>query len=142
MTTPARTTCAATAPARIRTIALTLALTVAALAITATPARADITAFLGFSPTPENHLAKGFAVGVSIADVIHAIALDQRRILPVSSLQSGAFGIHDVCLSVPTVVGRGGARSHIEVELWPKELAALQRSAQVLRETIDKVLNS
>ncbi len=84
----------------------------------------------------------GFAVGVSIADVIHAIALDQRRILPVSSLQSGAFGIHDVCLSVPTVVGRGGALSHIEVELWPKELAALQRSAQVLRETIDKVLSS
>jgi L-lactate dehydrogenase len=84
----------------------------------------------------------GFAVGLSIADVIHAIALDQRRILPVSSLQSGAFGIHDVCLSVPTVVGRGGALSHIEVELWPKELAALQRSAQVLRETIDKVLSS
>jgi L-lactate dehydrogenase len=82
----------------------------------------------------------GFAVGASIADVIHAIALDQRRILPVSSLQSGAFGIRDVCLSVPTVVGRGGALSHIEVELWPKELTALQRSAQVLRETIDKVL--
>jgi L-lactate dehydrogenase len=82
----------------------------------------------------------GFAVGASIADVIHSIALDQRRILPVSSLQSGAFGIRDVCLSVPTVVGRGGALSHIEVELWPKELTALQRSAQVLRETIDKVL--
>ena len=82
----------------------------------------------------------GFAVGASIADVIHAIALDQRRILPVSSLQSGAFGIRDVCLSVPTVVGRGGALSHIDVELWPKELTALQRSAQVLRETIDKVL--
>lgn len=84
----------------------------------------------------------GFAVGVSIADVIHSIALNQQRILPVSSLQNGAYGLHDVCISVPTVVGQSGAGSHIEIELWPKELTALQRSGQVLRETIDKVLNS
>lgn len=84
----------------------------------------------------------GFAVGVSIADVIHAIALDQRRILPVSSLQNGAYGVHDVCLSVPTIVGRGGALQHVEVELWPKEATALQRSGNVLRETIGKVLNA
>lgn len=82
----------------------------------------------------------GFAVGVSIADVIHDIALDRRRIQPISSLQNGAYGIHDVCLSVPTVVGRNGALQHLEVELWPKELAALQKSGHVLRETVDKVL--
>lgn len=82
----------------------------------------------------------GFAVGVSIADVIHDIALDRRRIQPVSSLQNGAYGLSDVCLSVPTILGRGGALQHIEVELWPKELAALQKSGQVLRETIEKVL--
>ena len=84
----------------------------------------------------------GFAVGVSIADVIHAVALDQQRVLPVSSLQNGAYGLHDVCISVPTIVGRNGAHSHIEVELWPKELTALQRSGNVLRETIEKVLAS
>jgi len=83
----------------------------------------------------------GFAVGTSIADVIHAIALDQRRILPISSLQNGAYGLSDVAISVPTVVGRNGAMSHVEVELWPKELAALQRSGQVLRDTINKVLH-
>lgn len=82
----------------------------------------------------------GFAVGVSIADVIHAIALDQERILPISSLQNGAYGLSDVCISVPTVVGKHGAQSHIEIDLWPKEQTALQRSGQVLRETIDKVL--
>ncbi|MDB4732877.1 lactate/malate dehydrogenase family protein [Planctomicrobium sp.] len=84
----------------------------------------------------------GFAVGVSIADVIHSIALNQERILSVSSLQNGAYGLSDVCISVPTVVGKDGAQSHIEIELWPKEKTALQRSGQVLRETIDKVLNS
>jgi len=82
----------------------------------------------------------GFAVGASIADVIHDIALDRRRVQPVSSLQNGAYGLSDVCLSVPTIVGRGGALQHIEVDLWPKEQTALQKSAAVLRETIDKVL--
>lgn len=82
----------------------------------------------------------GFAVGVSIADVVHAIALDQRRILPVSSLQSGAYGLRDVAISVPTVVGRKGVLGVIEVDLWPKEKMALQKSGGVLRETIEKVL--
>jgi L-lactate dehydrogenase len=82
----------------------------------------------------------GFAVGVSIADVVHAIALDQRRILPVSSLQTGAYGLRDVAISVPTVVGRKGVLGVVEVELWPKEKMALQKSGSVLRETIEKVL--
>lgn len=82
----------------------------------------------------------GFAVGVSIADVVHAIALDQRRILPVSSLQTGAYGLRDVAISVPTVVGRAGVLGTIEIDLWPKEKIALQKSGQVLRETLEKVL--
>jgi len=82
----------------------------------------------------------GFAVGVSIADVVHAIALDQKRILPVSALQSGAYGLRDVAISVPTIVGRKGVEGIIEIDLWPKEKIALQKSGQVLRETIDKVL--
>lgn len=82
----------------------------------------------------------GFAVGVSIAEVIHSIALDRRRILPISTLQTGTYGIRDVCLSVPTVVGRCGVVGHVEIDLWPKERMGLQNSAKVLRETIDKVL--
>ncbi|MDA0807009.1 MAG: lactate/malate dehydrogenase family protein [Planctomycetota bacterium] len=82
----------------------------------------------------------GFAVGASIADVIHSIALDQRRILPVSSLQNGAYGLRDVCISVPTVVGSQGVVNCYEIDLWPKEKMALQKSGSVLRGTIDKVL--
>jgi L-lactate dehydrogenase len=82
----------------------------------------------------------GFAVGVSIADVIHSIALDQRRILPISSLQNGPYGLRDVAISVPTIVGRKGVLGAVEIELWPKEKIALQNSAGVLRETISKVL--
>lgn len=82
----------------------------------------------------------GFAVGVSIADVVHSIALDDRRILPVSSLMSGAYGLRDVCLSIPTVVGRTGVQSQIEIDLWSKEKTALIQSGTVLKDTISKVL--
>ncbi len=82
----------------------------------------------------------GFAVGVSIAEVIHSVALDSRRILPVASLLNGTYDIRDVCLSVPTVVGRCGVVQTLQIDLWPKEVSALQHSAQVLRETIDTVL--
>ena len=83
----------------------------------------------------------GFAVGASIADVIHSIALNQQRILPVSSLQNGLYGLKDVAISVPTVLGRQGVLGCIEIDLWPKEKMALQNSGKVLRETIDKVLS-
>jgi malate/lactate dehydrogenase len=54
-------------------------------------------------------------------------------------LQLGAYGLRDVCLSVPTVVGCGGAREQIELALTPREKTSLQHSAQVLRDTIKQV---
>jgi L-lactate dehydrogenase len=84
----------------------------------------------------------GFAVGISIREVAHSVALDHKRILPVSSLVNGPYGLRDVCISVPTVVGRRGAEVQHEIELWPKETSALQHSAQVLRETIEAVFKS
>ena len=82
----------------------------------------------------------GFAVGLAIAEVIHSVALDRKRILPVGSLVNGVYGMRDVCISVPSVVGRKGVEKQLEIELWPKEVSALQHSATVLRETIDTVL--
>lgn len=82
----------------------------------------------------------GFAVGIAIREVIEAVALDSRRILPVSSLVDGEYGMRDVCISVPTVIGAGGVRAQLEIDLWPKEVSGLQQSARVLRETIDQVV--
>ena len=82
----------------------------------------------------------GFAVGLAIAEVIHSVALDRKRILPVGSLVNGVYGMRDVCISVPSVVGRKGVEKQLEIDLWPKEVSALQHSATVLRETIDTVL--
>ena len=55
----------------------------------------------------------GFAVGLSIREVVESLILDSRRVLPVSTLQQGLYGVRDVCLSVPTVVGCGGARQQL-----------------------------
>lgn len=82
----------------------------------------------------------GFAVGLAIKEVIEAIALDRRCLLPVSSVQNGCYGLRNVSISVPTVVGRKGVVETKEIDLWPKEVQGLRQSANVLRQTIDTVL--
>ena len=57
-----------------------------------------------------------------------AIALRQQTHPAVSSVSVDAMDCEEVALSVPTVVGRGGAEQTLEVELWPKEIQALKRS--------------
>src|SRR3989440_5617578 len=81
----------------------------------------------------------GWAVGISIRDVIHAVLLNKQCLLPISSLVQGTYEIRDTCLSVPSVIGRRGVSKHIEIKLWPKEVMALQNSARALKETMGKV---
>ncbi len=82
----------------------------------------------------------GFAVGIAIRDVIDAVILDKRCVLPVSSVQDGCFGVRDVALSVPTMVGRGGVVGRMEIDLWPKEVQGIRASGAALRKTLDVVL--
>jgi L-lactate dehydrogenase len=81
----------------------------------------------------------GWAVGIAIRDVVHAVLLNKKNVLPVSSLIQGAYEIRDICLSVPSVVGRRGVESHVTIKLWPKELMGLQASARALKETLARV---
>jgi L-lactate dehydrogenase len=81
----------------------------------------------------------GWAVGTCIAALVHAVALDQRKVLPVSSLQTGTYGLRDICISVPTMVGRGGILKHLEWQLWPRELQELTKSAGVVQNTVKGV---
>jgi L-lactate dehydrogenase len=81
----------------------------------------------------------GWAVALAIREVIHAVLLNKESLLPVSSLVQGVYGISDICLSVPSVVGRAGVAKHVEIKLWPKEQMALQQSARALKETLAKV---
>jgi L-lactate dehydrogenase len=77
--------------------------------------------------------ATNYAVALAGSRIIEAIVKDERRILPVSSLLDGYHGISDVCLSVPSVVGRGGVGERLEVPMSVDELSGLRRSAESLR---------
>jgi L-lactate dehydrogenase len=81
----------------------------------------------------------GWAVGVAIREVVHAVLLNKQALLPVSSLVQSAYDIRDICLSVPGVVGRTGIQKHVEIKLWPKEQMALQNSARALKDTLANV---
>jgi L-lactate dehydrogenase len=81
-----------------------------------------------------------YAVAPMIVELIRAIRLDEKRVLPVSSLMDGSYlGIADVALSIPCVIGAGGREKMIHMELADEEREALLNSARVLRGAIDEV---
>jgi L-lactate dehydrogenase len=77
--------------------------------------------------------ATNHAIGLVSADVLRCILRDERRVLTVSRLQEGAAGLHDVALSLPTIVGVNGGAEVLEPEMSDEGRAALQQSADVLR---------
>jgi L-lactate dehydrogenase len=78
-----------------------------------------------------------YAVAAGLMRIVEAVLRDQGTVLTVSTLiDNGSFGDGDVCLSLPTVVGRGGAERVFHLTLAPTEAEALNRSADVLRSTI------
>jgi L-lactate dehydrogenase len=83
--------------------------------------------------------ATNLAIGLSSARIIEAIRGDQRRVLPISTVQTGAYGISDVCLSLPTIVWSDGADEVLEVPVSDTELQGLQSSAKTLRAVWESV---
>ena len=77
-----------------------------------------------------------YAVAAGLMRIVEAILRDQQTVLPVSSLIEDYYGITDVCLSIPSVVGRGGVERLVPIGLSAGEATALRRSAAVLRDTI------
>ena len=77
----------------------------------------------------------GYAVGLAVREVVGAILTDSHQTLPISTRhEEGEFA--GVAFSLPTVVGRKGARSVADVDLTQEEHKALRQSAEVLRESI------
>ena len=74
-----------------------------------------------------------FAVGLALVRIVRAILRDERSVLTVSTVLAGEYGLRDVCLSVPCIVGRQGIDRVIQGKLAEEELAGLARSAEILR---------
>ena len=80
--------------------------------------------------------ATWFAIGLALVRIVGAILRNQRSVLSVSSLLTGAYGLTDVCLSLPAIVSGKGVERVIETPLLPRELESLHHSADVLRSAI------
>lgn len=75
----------------------------------------------------------GRAVGISIKEVVEQMALDSGAVLPVSAMQGGKLGISDVCLSMPTRVGKRGVVEILEPAVNDSERELLGKSAAALK---------
>jgi len=81
--------------------------------------------------------ATNYAVGLATAKILEALLHDENRILPVSSLLNDyRGGISDVCLSVPSIVNRGGVEIALPIPMNDAEEAGLRNSADRIRETV------
>ncbi|HWR34407.1 MAG TPA: L-lactate dehydrogenase [Clostridia bacterium] len=76
-----------------------------------------------------------YAVAAGLLRIVEAIVRDQRTVLSVSSLVDEYYGIHDVCLSLPTIVGRNGIERVLKLHLSDAEAQGIRKSAEVLRTT-------
>lgn len=80
-----------------------------------------------------------YGIGLGIRSVVEAMLRDQNTVLTVSTLMSGQLGVADICLSLPSVVDRGGVEGVLVPDLNEAETDAFIRSAAVLRETAQAV---
>lgn len=80
--------------------------------------------------------ATNHAIGLVTANLLRSMLRGERRVLTVSRVQQGALGLHDLALSLPTVVGRDGGVQVMAPAMDETERAALERSAQVLRQAM------
>lgn len=80
-----------------------------------------------------------YAIGLATTDIIKAILKSQERILTVSGLMNGLYGIEDICLSIPRVINEKGILKTVNLTLDSKEEELLQTSAQVLKDVFKKV---
>ena len=83
--------------------------------------------------------ATNHAIGLVTAALLRSTLRGERRILTVSRVQTGALGLHNVALSLPTIVDVGGAVEVVPLELSPEERDRLERSANVLRSALESV---
>ncbi|HEY7736896.1 MAG TPA: malate dehydrogenase [Candidatus Limnocylindrales bacterium] len=77
-----------------------------------------------------------YAPAASTFEMVDAILRDRKRVLPCAVLLQGEFGIDDLFVGVPAVLGRGGLERVFEIQMTPDERAAFDRSANAVRELV------
>ena len=76
-----------------------------------------------------------YAPGAAVSSLVQAIACDQKKIFPCSTLLNGEYGLDDLCIGVPVVLGKNGIESIVKIELSDAENAKMQESAIGVKKT-------
>ena len=76
-----------------------------------------------------------YAPGAAVSGLVQAIACDQRKIFPCSTLLDGEYGLHDLCIGVPVVLGKNGIEKIVEIQLSDAEKAHLKESSEGVTKT-------
>jgi malate dehydrogenase len=80
-----------------------------------------------------------YAPSAAVIEMVESILSDKKKIIPSSVLLQGEYGLKDIFLGVPVVLGAGGAEKIIELKLNSEELAQLKKAAELVREMCKKV---
>lgn len=77
-----------------------------------------------------------YAPGAAVAEMVEAVLLDQKRVLPCTAYLEGEYGIDALYMGVPVKLGAAGIEEIVELELSDEERAELERSADAVREVV------
>jgi len=77
-----------------------------------------------------------YAPSAAVVEMVDAIFQDRKKILPCAAYLEGEYGIHGLFVGVPVKLGARGIEQIIEIKLTPEEQAALQRSANAVKELV------
>ena len=78
-----------------------------------------------------------YAPGCAAAQMVEAIICDQKRVMPVCALLNGEYGLENIYLGVPVILGKGGIEKIIEVQLNEDEKALLNESAAAVKSVMN-----
>lgn len=87
----------------------------------------------------EKKHATYYGIAMSVRRICEAIIRDEKSILPVSSIQKGEYGIENVALSIPAIVGREGVEKVVPIKLSDNEKKELIKSAETLKNVLGTV---
>ena len=76
-----------------------------------------------------------YAPGAAVSSIVQSIACDQHKMFPCSALLNGEYGLSNLCIGVPVILGKNGIEKIIELDLDDSEYEHLKHSAESVKMT-------
>ncbi len=78
-----------------------------------------------------------YAPGAAVSALVQAIACDLNKMFPCSAMLEGEYGLNDICIGVPVILGKNGIEKIVEIELSDAEMAHMEESAAMVKNVND-----